>query len=173
MHHIARALVSKAYEIHQFKQGGVAMTITTVFILSLTAAYWLLRSRSERDSERKSRTAQSAPSTRSPWLATSISVKGCGCAAVQAVGKQRFLSSGTVPKLPLADCASTTCDCSYIRHEDRRTSQGDRRAPYSMRTDLYNLARESERRVRKGRRESDWSGNAASDLDYADFEWTT
>jgi hypothetical protein len=27
--------------------------------------------------------------------------------------------------------------------------------------------------VKKGRRESDWSSDAASDLDYADFEWTT
>ena len=149
------------------------MTITTVLILALAAAYWLLRSRSERGRERKSRTAQSAPGTRSPWLATSISVKGCSCAAVKAVGNKRFLSSGSVPKLPLADCASTTCDCSYIRHEDRRTTEGDRRAPFSMQTDLYHLARESERRVKKGRRESDWSDNAASDLDYADFEWTT
>jgi hypothetical protein len=149
------------------------MTITAVLILSLAAAYWLLRSRGKRDSERKSRTAQCAPSTRSPYLATSINFMGCGCAAVQAVGNTRFLSSGNVPKLPLADCASATCNCSYVRHKDRRTTQGDRRAPFSIRTDLYNLATESERRVKKGRRESDWSSDAASDLDYADFEWTT
>jgi hypothetical protein len=153
------------------------MTITTVLILSLAAAYWLLRSRrdsdSDSDSERKPKTAQSAPSTRSPWLATSIRTRGCGCAAVKAVGNKRFLSSISVPKLPLADCASTTCNCSYVRHEDRRTTEGDRRAPFSMQTDLYHLARESERRVKKGRRDSDWSDSAASDLDYTDFEWTT
>jgi hypothetical protein len=149
------------------------MTITAVLILSLAAAFWLLRSRGERDSERKSRKTQSAPSTRSPYLATSINYRGCGCAAVQAVGNKRFLSSGNVPKLPLADCASTTCNCSYVRHEDRRTTQGDRRAPFSIRTDLYNLATESERRVKKGRRDSDWSSDAASDLNYADFDWTT
>jgi hypothetical protein len=149
------------------------MTITAVLILSLAAAFWLLRSRSGRGSERKSRKVQTAPITRSPFLATSIYIKGCGCTAVKAVGNKRFLSSGFVPKLPLADCASTTCNCSYVRHEDRRTTQGDRRAPFSMRTDLYNLATESERRVKKGRRESDWSSNAASDLNYADFEWTT
>ena len=151
------------------------MTITAVLILSLAAVFWLLRSRSGRDSdsEPKSRKTQSTPSTRSPYLATSINFRGCGCAAVQAVGNTRFLSSGNVPKLPLADCASTTCNCSYVRHEDRRTTQGDRRAPFSIRTDLYNLATESERRAKKGRRQSDWSSDAASDLDYADFEWTT
>ena len=149
------------------------MTIITVLILSLAAAFWLLRSRGERDSERKSRKTQPAPRARSPYLATSISFVGCGCTAVKAVGNKRFLSSGNVPKLPLADCASATCNCSYVRHEDRRTTQGDRRAPFSMRTDLYNLATESERRVEKGRRQNDWANNAASNLDYADIEWTT
>lgn len=149
------------------------MTIITVLILSLAAAFWLLRSRSGHDSERQSRKVQTVPITRSPYLATSINIKGCGCTAVKAVGNKRFLSSGNVPKLPLADCASTACSCSYVRHEDRRTSQGDRRAPFSIRTDLYNLATESERREKKGRRQSDWSSNAASDMNYEDFEWTT
>lgn len=151
------------------------MTITMIVILMFTAAYWLLKPRSDqkRDHKRKPKIVRSVSSTRSPYLATSISFKRCGCTAVKAIGKTRFLTSATVPKLPLAECSAATCGCRFIRHQDRRSTQGDRRAIYSLQTDLYTHGQESERRMKKGRRESDWSGNAASDLNYADFDWTT
>ena len=150
---------------------GVAMTITTIIILLFTAAYWLMRSRG--DHKRKPKKVRSGPSTRSPYLATSISFSRCGCNAAKAVAKTRFLTSGTVPKLPLAECSAAKCDCRYVRHGDRRSSQGNRRAIYSLQTDLYTLGTESERRMKRGRRESDWSNDGTRDLQYDNFEWNT
>ena len=147
------------------------MTIITVFILSLAAAYWLLRSRG--DHKRKPKKVRSVPSTRSPYLATSISFNRCACNAVKAVAKTRFLTAGTVPKLPLAECSAATCDCRYVRHQDRRSSQGNRRALYSLQTDLYTLGTEPERRMKRGRRETDWSNDGAPDSQYGNFEWNT
>jgi len=154
------------------------MIITTIIILLITAAYWLLRSPGNHGRKTKKvrstpSTIRSAPSTRSPYQATSISFKRCGCTAVMAIGKTRFLTSGTVPKLPLAECSATTCDCRYVRHQDRRSTQGDRRAIYSLQTDLYTLGTESERRVKMGRRQSDRSNDGVAGLQYGNFEWNT
>jgi len=148
------------------------MTIITALVLLFAAAYWLRKS--PNNQKAVSRTAQCTPGPRNPYDAASINFKACGCSAVKAVGNTRFLTSGKVPKLPLADCTSATCDCRYVRHQDRRSTQGDRRAIYSLRTDLYNVEADSERRTKKGRRESDWlSGDATEELNYAEFEWTS
>ena len=150
---------------------GVSLTITAIIILLFTATYWLLRSRD--NDKRKYKKVRPASGTRSPYLATSISSKKCGCSAVKEMGNTRFLTSGTVPKLPLAECSAARCDCKYVRHQDRRSTQGDRRAIYSLQTDMYALGTEPERRERKGRRDSDWSSGDVPDLQYRDFEWNT
>jgi hypothetical protein len=151
------------------QQWGVAMTITTALILLFATAYYFLKPRSAEESVSKKVKKKSG--ARNPYLATSISAEGCACAAVGNVANTRFLTSQNVPKLPLADCISATCKCRYVHHQDRRNSEGERRTPFSLQTDLYNLNKEVERRVKKGRRDTDWSGNAASELSYAEFEW--
>ena len=153
------------------QQGGVAMTITTALILLFATAYYFLKPRGAGESVSKKVKKKSG--TRNPYLATSISAGGCACAAVGTVANTRFLTSHNVPKLPLADCTSAACKCRYVHHQDRRNAEGERRTPFSLQTDLYNLNHEVERRVKKGRRDTDWSGNAASDLSYAEFEWTS
>ena len=151
---------------------GVTMTIATIIILLLTGAYWLLRPRSDRASKPKQ--VRSAPGARrSPYLATSVSFERCSCSAVKAFGETRFLTSGTVPKLPLAECSEATCGCRYVRHQDRRSTQGNRRAIYSLQTDLYSLGTESERRIKTGRRESDRANDGVADLQYGNFEWSS
>ena len=147
------------------------MSMIVVCVLLFSTIYWLLRSRSNKQPTPKK--AQSTPRPRSPYLATSINPGGYGCSAVEALGKARYLCSGNVPKLPLAECTSSNCTCAYVRHEDRRSSQDDRRAIYSMQTDMHGLEGGSERRVKRGRREGDRSTGNVSDLGYADFKWTT
>ena len=61
----------------------------------------------------------------------------------------------------------------YVRHEDRRSSQEDRRAIYSMQTDLHGAQGEAQRRSKRGRRASDSKSDALADLDYSEFKWTT
>ena len=141
------------------------MTITSVIILLLAASCCLLRSRSSDEHK-------SVPSPRSPYLATSIRSRECSCSAVKVVGDKRFLSSGVVPRLPLPECTAEKCQCSYVRHQDRRNGTDERRAVYSLQTDLYSVSNSQERRAKTGRRESDGASGIA-DMDYNDFEWTT
>lgn len=154
------------------------MTITAALILIMSATYYLLRPRqrsgpASRHSHRKFRQpAHTVAKPRGPYQATSIRANSCGCHAVKVLGKQRFLTSGTVPKLPLPECSASTCDCRYVRHADRRTSQGDRRALYSLQTDLYTAGNAAERRSRQGRRESDRAADAVGGLDYSNIRWS-
>ena len=153
------------------------MTITAALILLLSATYYLLRPSKSKDStstktHRKTRhRAQYTAQPRSPYQATSIIAKACACDAVKSLGKQRFLTSGTIPKLPLAECTAATCDCRYVRHRDRRTSQDDRSAIYSLQTVLYTAGDSSERRARRGRRETDRIAEPITALDYSDIQW--
>mgnify|MGYP001828530697 CR=1 FL=1 len=153
------------------------MTITAALILLLSATYYLLRPRKSRSTtatktQYKARgRAQHPAQARSPFQATSIIANACGCDAVKALGKQRFLTSGPIPKLPLPECSAASCDCRYVRHGDRRTSQDDRRAIYSLQTDLYTAGDSSERRARRGRRETDRIAEPITALDYSDIQW--
>jgi hypothetical protein len=75
-----------------------------------------------------------------------------GCEAATLLKGQRLLSADA-PRLPLATCDRVDqCDCRYLHHDDRRA--GPRRD-----ADQGNLPRpwsHTERRVRRGRRETDW-----------------
>lgn len=87
----------------------------------------------------------------------SISIK-CGpgaCEEALALGQRRFLA-GRVGKLPLAGCTSTNCNCKFVHHPDRRDSDGDKRAPTALRSELYTASGNSERRTRSGRRKGDF-----------------
>jgi len=74
------------------------------------------------------------------------------CAAAKALAKQRLLSADA-PRLPIATCDKPdACACKYRHHDDRRA--GPRRA-----SEDGSPARpweESERRNRRGRRDSDF-----------------
>ena len=154
------------------------MTITAALILLFTATLYMLRPRKKQSTIPKTarhktrRGAQNPAQARSPYQATSIRATACGCDAVKALGKQRFLTSGNIPKLPLPECSAATCDCRYVRHGDRRTSRDDRRAIYSLQTDLYTAGDSSERRGRQGRRETDRVAEPIAALDYSDIQWT-
>ncbi|MEH6581694.1 MAG: hypothetical protein V7754_07140 [Halioglobus sp.] len=105
-----------------------------------------------------------------PHSSASIKCEDCACEAVQQLEGQRFLVRD-VPKLPLQDCTSATCQCSYTRYKDRRVFGAERRALYSLKSDLHILGGEEEHRMKEGRRSTDESTFSASDADYTVGGW--
>ena len=147
------------------------MIITTAFILVLVSGYWLLKPGKPRRS--RAAAAKRPIKRSSKYHAVSINPVSRCCSAAETTGDKRFLTSGRVPSLPLANCNSGACTCKYVRHEDRRTSLGDRRAAYSMSTELFGLDEEKDRRTRQGRRAADWAQAESGTGDYADIQWTS
>jgi hypothetical protein len=74
---------------------------------------------------------------------------------VLALGNRRFLV-GQLGKLPLAGCSSANCQCKFEHHADRRSAEGDKRAPTALRSELYAASGKPERRKRAGRRKTDF-----------------
>ncbi len=74
------------------------------------------------------------------------------CAAVKELALQRLLSADA-PRLPLATCdRPDACDCRFRHHDDRRA--GPRRSVESGRVRVTHT--DTERRDRRGRRDSDY-----------------
>jgi len=131
-----------------------------VLFLIIAGGYWLLKYLEEERSNTE-------PVDR-PFRAASVKPGKGACPASRAIGSQRFLSAD-VPRVPLIDCTSGSCNCGYNRHNDRRRWAGERRELYSVNTNLYVLAGERERRAeRKCRRSTDRPKYAATDASYAD-----
>ena len=147
------------------------MIITTALILLLAGVYWLMKP-GKRQKARPTKARRPA-SPAGKYHAVSINYGHSGCPAVKALNSRRFLTRGKVPTLPVANCTAATCTCGYVRHADRRSTQGNRRAMFSMQSELYGLEGERDRRAKRGRRASDWAHDAAADNIYADIEWTT
>ena len=147
------------------------MMIISAFILLSGIAYLILKS----GKRRKPVTARASRRTRvaGKYHAVSINPGSRCCSAVETTGDKRFLTSGRVPSLPLTNCNSGACTCKYVRHEDRRTSLDDRRAAYSMSTELFGLDKEQDRRTRQGRRAADWAQAESGNGNYADIQWTS
>jgi len=149
------------------------MAIIAVILVCTVAAYWLLQPK-----KAKSKRLRVNPGNihrpgklHKLYQAASINYGGCACAAVKAMGEQRFLAA-EAPQLPLGTCDSAKCQCRYVRHVDRRAKE-DRRAIYCLQTDLHAVAGKEEHRSKSCRRRSDQSSNAASDLQYKDIKWAT
>ena len=148
------------------------MTIMAALIVSLVITYWFVKSR-KKTSSRAQRTKTEIrrySDRKSTFHAVSIKPGGCGCEAVNAMGSERYLTSGAVPTLPVPNCTLLTCTCRYVHHDDRRSRQGNRRAAFSMQTDMYGVSGEKERRGRRGRRYTD----AEEPLgDLGESQWNT
>jgi hypothetical protein len=89
-------------------------------------------------------------SVRHRWHAVSIVTTAGACAAAAACKDRRYLSA-EAPRLPLAGCDATCCDCRYAHYADRR--RGPRRA--EERTGVSPKRVSAEQRVRAGRRAAD------------------
>lgn len=165
------------------------MTVIAAIMISAITLYWILRSpdrgsdknrRLKQDrraqSDRRSgnrRQARGAISTAQPasrYRAASILANRCACDAVKIVEGKRYLAV-QAPKLPLQDCSADRCTCRYVRHEDRRSSQGDRRALYSLQTDLYGVDGQPDRRTRRGRRRADRESELGDAYGLGSLKW--
>ena len=105
-------------------------------------AEWILR-----------RIAAAPPEKRSRWAAVSIVMgKTAGCAAARLLQGRRFLAA-EAPRLPLAECScSDSCSCVYKKYPDRRAGPRREQEESGLRR---HVEAGRERRVRRGRRESD------------------
>ena len=104
--------------------------------------------------------AKTAAAPTSPYRATSIKYGGDACEAVKALGEQRFLLD-EAPHVPLSNCDSLKCNCRYVRHKDRRSDEGERRAISGATGGVYSNAGNTERRDGAGK-----LGRRASDTEY-------
>ena len=103
--------------------------------------------------------AKKPVTARSRYRSTSIVQGKAACRAVRALGNRRFLDADrATPIIPMPECDSAQCDCSYLHLEDRRSSGEDRRHPNMLQAELYDRTGAEDRRVRKrGRRRTDWA----------------
>jgi hypothetical protein len=109
---------------------------------------------------------QEVPEASYPYRSASISLASCAkpCATAKKMQGRRFLLRD-VPQLPLHACTNASCSCSYERHRDRRNSPQDRRAFFSLKTDLHTLGGDEEKREISCRRDHDKALFAASMAD--------
>ena len=143
------------------------MSVTTIVLLSLLAAFLILRSK--RDIPISKKKVPSEPQQKKTYNAAAIRHDDCACSAVKEIGKHRFLAS-EVPKIPMPDCTAKTCNCTYARYSDRR-NMDTRRAPFSLESDLYASGGEPERRELQSRRTMDNDSVSIGDFNYDEIEW--
>lgn len=65
-----------------------------------------------------------------PFHAVSIEPGPRACLEARRLEGQRFLSTAA-PMLPLKGCGTTSCQCRYVHHNDRRNNQRDRRVNFA------------------------------------------
>jgi hypothetical protein len=141
------------------------MILTTLIVLGVIAAFILFkgmitpkpaaRAVNSRPDRVTKKTAESTVRERLPYHAISCSSGTGNCEAVEALKGQRFLVEDT-PQLPLEACTSERCKCKYLHHQDRRDNDDDRRALYGIKSEFYEYTSKQDRRVKRGRRASDW-----------------
>ncbi len=102
-----------------------------------------------------------ASSKAHPYHAVSIHTGATACLQAKALKHRRFLS-GEAPQLPLAECSGQKCHCVYQHHPDRRSGDGDRRAIGTTARGILAGNKDKERRLVRGRREIDKSGDDLS-----------
>ena len=88
---------------------------------------------------------------------------------MKRIAGQRFLVRD-VPPIPVPDCDSPECRCTYVRYKDRRLWTEDRRALYSRSADQYRRGEREDRRKVPDRRVSEGSSTRKFDSSLDDFE---
>ena len=105
---------------------------------------------------------QPIPDKPDAYSSAEIKFKDCACDAVKEMAGKRFLSRD-VPLIPLPDCTSPNCKCTYIRHKDRRDWSLDRRESFMSQSNHYTAGGNDERREKVDRRADAESDFAESD----------
>lgn len=135
------------------------MKLLLASILLLLVALWLYQRRRRaqgeaRESMHETSDRRQIGQRSSDYHAVSIRLGRTACRAAAELEGQRFLSA-SAPRLPLADCDATECDCRFVHHEDRR-SGSDRRDPFASGNAVTGTGNfEEERRKGRERRHDD------------------
>jgi hypothetical protein len=146
------------------------MVLIAITLACIAASFLVFQSNGKHEAA-SNKKSQRCGSIKNPYRAASIGAGGCACAEAKSLENKRFLIQQT-PGMPLRECDAKKCDCRYVRHDDRRVGE-DRRAAFSLQTDLYEMAGRSKNRVTGySRRRSDSSCfAAASDFQYKNIKW--
>jgi hypothetical protein len=100
---------------------------------------------------------KSASNITKPHRATAVICGENSCEAVMAISGKRFLDADkNLPQIPLSNCDTSKCSCKYEHYVDRRDTGEIRRAPPGLKSQLYPHIENVERRLKRGRRTSDW-----------------
>jgi len=90
---------------------------------------WLLRKRIDAHVRQSGRPMEHRRVV-NPYHAVSIEPGSKCCQDARKLEGHRFLAAAA-PKLPLRGCGATACECHYVHHNDRRSSQDRRKLPHN------------------------------------------
>ena len=144
---------------------GISIVVfLTLILVGVAAAALVLRSnkqtpKNDMNTGAKKRNAsqKSGSNTTNSYRATAVICGENSCEAVKAVSGKRFLDGDKdIPKIPLPNCDTPKCSCKYEHYLDRRNSDEIRRGPPGLKSQLHPHIENVERRLKRGRRTSDW-----------------
>jgi hypothetical protein len=144
--------------------GSSSIVFLVIGLFSIVAVVLALRSNIRASNKhttagaKKSRSSEKPTSSkRNPYRATAIVGSKNFCEAVREIADKRFLvSDKDIPPIPLPNCDAANCACTYAHFEDRRSTDGDRRGPVGLHSELHRYLGQVEQRIKRGRRVADW-----------------
>jgi hypothetical protein len=144
--------------------GNPMIVFLVLILVGIAATALVLRSNKQTPTKNKNTEARKRNSiekstsyTKTPYQATAIVCGENSCEAVMAISGKRFLDADkNIPLIPLPNCDTPKCSCTYAHYLDRRNTDEIRRAPHGLKSQLYPQIENVERRLKRGRRTSDW-----------------
>ena len=144
--------------------GNPIIVFLVLILVGVAAAALVLRSNKQtakkdtKSGPKKRNSSQKlAAKPINPYRATAIICGDNSCEAVKVISGKRFLDADKdIPHIPLPNCDTPKCSCKYEHYLDRRNTEEIRRAPPGLRSQLHLHIENVERRLKRGRRTSDW-----------------
>jgi len=144
--------------------GNPIIVFLVLILVGIAATALVLRSHKQTPkkdmntgAKKRNSTEKLASNPTNPYRATAIICGENSCEAVKAISGKRFLDADKdIPQVPLPNCDTPKCSCNYEHYLDRRNTDAIRRAPPGLKNQLYPHIENVERRLKRGRRTSDW-----------------
>jgi hypothetical protein len=144
--------------------GTSIIVFLALILVGVAAAALVLRSNKQRPKKdvntgaKKQNSSQKfASNSINRYRATAIICNENACEAVKVISGKRFFDADKdIPQIPLPNCDTPKCSCKYERYLDRRVTDEIRRAPPGLKSQLHPHIENVERRLKRGRRTSDW-----------------
>jgi hypothetical protein len=144
--------------------GTSIIVFLALILVGVAAATVVLQSNKQKlqkgkntGTKKRNSSQKSASNPIDRYRATAIICGENSCEAVKAVSGKRFLDADKdIPKIPLPNCDTPKCCCKYEHYSDRRDTSEIRRGPPGLQSQLHPHIENVERRLKRGRRTSDW-----------------